>query len=106
MIPATAGRAVAVMAELALATSQSGPVGRLVLTDRQWRSEAVLGYCIALEHIRVAQPSDPRTTAMYCAQTLDNCRVGAVDVRAYFSAVVRHIKWLRSLPAGASLGLR
>jgi hypothetical protein len=25
---------------------------------------------------------------------LDNCRAGAVDVRGYFSAVVRHIRWL------------
>lgn len=94
------------MAELSLAPSEAPPVVRLVLSDAQWRSEAVLGYCVALEYARVVGPSDGRVAAEYVAHTLDNCRLGAVDVRAYFSAVVRHLRWLRSLPVGASVGLR
>jgi hypothetical protein len=95
-----------VMAELALASSQAPAVERLVLSDAQWRSEAVLGYCVALEHARVVGAVDGRVAAAYVARTLDNCRSGAVDVRGYFSAVVRHIRWMRSLPVGYRLGLR
>jgi hypothetical protein len=45
-------------------------------------------------------------TAAALARRLDYCRSGAVDVRGYFSAVVRHIEWMRGLPVGASVGLR
>jgi hypothetical protein len=94
------------MAELQVVSSQApSVVERLVLSDRQWRAESVLGYCVALEHARIVGPSDARVTAEYVARTLDNCRLGAFDTRAYFSAVVRHLRWLRSLPVGASVDL-
>jgi hypothetical protein len=93
MTPVMLGRRccfqVTAMPELQLVSKQApNVVEPLCLSERQHRAESVLAYCVAIEHIRVAQPSDPRTTAMYCARVLDNCRVSAVDVRAYFSGVV------------------
>jgi hypothetical protein len=134
MVPVTACRVVAEL-QVVSSQAPSVVVERLCLSERQHRFESVLAYAIALEHVRIVGPSDARVTAAYAAAVLDNCRalaartgsllgVSAADsegnpdeqagihepalggVRAYFSAVVRHIRWMRGLPVGYRLGLR
>jgi hypothetical protein len=78
-----------------------GTAPRLLLSDEQQHREAVLAYALALEHIRVASPSDSRATARYCASVVDNSRVLAgCDARLHLRLLKAHLRWLRGLKPG------
>jgi hypothetical protein len=59
-----------------------GTAPRLLLSDDAAHREAVLAYALALEHIRVASPSDLRVTARYCASVVDDSRLLAGCARS------------------------
>jgi hypothetical protein len=74
---------------------------RLLLSDADRTREALLASRIAVEHIRVVQPSDSRVTAKYAATVIDNSRLLAGgNPRLHLSLLGSHVKWLKSLPTG------
>jgi hypothetical protein len=78
-----------------------GGVPRLLLSDVDRTREALLAARVAVEHIRVAAPSDSRATANYAARVVDNSRaLAAGDGRLHLNLLAGHVTWLRSLPAG------
>ena len=80
---------------------------RLVLTEEQRRREHVLAAAVAIEFIRIAQPSDSRVTARYAASAVDNSRLlCAGSPRLHLSLLRGQLRWLRSLPVGYRLGLQ
>jgi hypothetical protein len=77
---------------------------RLVLSDVQRVREALLASRIAVEHIRVAAPSDSKATASYAARVVDNSRrLAGDDARLHLSLLAGHVTWLRGLPSGGGL---
>jgi hypothetical protein len=82
------------------------PGGRLVLSGAERTREALLSARIAVEHVRVVEPSDSRTTARYASQVVDNSRrLAGADAGLHLSLLAGHVAWLSSLPAGLG-GLR
>ena len=75
---------------------------RLVLTDEDRVREALLASRIAVEHIRIAAPSDSRATANYAARVVDNSRrLAGGDASLHLRLLVSHRDWLRTLPVGS-----
>jgi hypothetical protein len=78
-----------------------GDIPHVLLTEYQRHVEAVLAAAVAIEFIRIAQPSDSRVTARYAASAVDNSRLlCAGSPRLHLSLLHGQLKWLRSLPAG------
>jgi hypothetical protein len=74
---------------------------RLLLSDADRVREALLASRIAVEHIRIAAPSDSRVTANYAARVVDNSRrLAGGDAGLHLNLLAGHVMWLRSLPAG------
>jgi hypothetical protein len=75
---------------------------RLLLSDVVRVREALLTSRIAVEHLRIAAPSDSRATANYAARVVDNSRLLAGgDASLHLNLLGSHVKWLRSLPTGS-----
>jgi hypothetical protein len=73
-----------------------------LLSEEAHRTEAHLGYALAVEHIRITGSTDARETAAYANTVLGNCRARASDdLRGYLPLVRKHLLWMRSLPAGS-----
>jgi hypothetical protein len=65
-----------------------------LLSEDQRRTEAQLGAAIAIEHARIACPTDARETAAYANTVLDNCRaLASDDLRGYLPLVRKHLMW-------------
>ena len=69
------------MAELSLAPCEAQPPNpRVLLSERQWRSEALLAAATAVECARLGGVDDSQAVARYCAAVLDNCRAAAAGM--------------------------